>query len=76
MTPTIIETLGVKSYHKGLQNCLMLVQRGMDKGLSLQDSYDSAKKVIGKTVEEPEPPVGNGAEPIRNLPEDDGREDR
>ena len=51
----LIETLGVKSYHKGLQDCLMLIQRGMDKGLSLQDSYDSAKKVIEKTVEEIEP---------------------
>jgi len=48
----IIETLGVKSYHKGLQDCLMLIQRGLDKGLDLQDSYDSAKKVIEKTEEE------------------------
>jgi len=52
MTPNIIETLGVKSYHKGLQDCLLLVQRGLDRGLSLQDSYDSAKKVIEKTKEE------------------------
>ena len=52
MTTDIIETLGVKSYLKGLQDCLMLIQRGMDRGLSLQDSYDTAKQAIEKTVKE------------------------
>ena len=52
MTPDSIETLGVKSYYKGLQDCLMLIQSGLGKGLSLQDSYDSAKKAIEKTEKE------------------------
>jgi len=51
-SPQRITSLAVKYYHAGLQDCLMLIQQGIDRGLSLQDSYDSAKKVIEETVKE------------------------
>lgn len=50
MNTKIIETLGVESYRKGLADCLMLIQRGQDAGLSLEDSVDAAKKAVLKEV--------------------------
>jgi len=42
----------IESYHQGLRDCLMMIRRGINKGLSLQDSFDAAEKAIEKTEEE------------------------
>lgn len=52
MNTKIIEMLGVESYRKGLNDCLMLIQRGIDMGLTLADSVDAAKKAVSKNNQE------------------------
>lgn len=52
MTTEIIESIVIKSYYKGLNDCLMIIKRGVDKGLSWEDSFDSAKKAILKSTGE------------------------
>lgn len=52
MNTKIIETFSVESYRKGLNDCLMLIQRGIDIGLTLADSVDAVKKAILKNNQE------------------------
>ena len=37
-----------KSYLIGLQDCIMMIRRGVRVGLTLQDSVDAAEKAIKK----------------------------
>lgn len=52
MTTEMTEIFVVENYHQGLTDCLMLIQRGQDMGLNLEDSVDATKKSILKSISE------------------------
>lgn len=41
-----------QAYFEGMKDCIMLIERGIDKGLSIEESFDSAKKAYKKTKRE------------------------
>ena len=41
----------VNAYYEGLDDAISLIERGMNAGLSLKDSYESLKNSVIKTKE-------------------------